>query len=233
VPALESLAQVLPVGPSHRFSARDPASPGVACSTLVPRRALLASARVVRYAPSESVPRGTQAVSLKLAAPHFRVSTPWLSVSLAPSESVPRGTRAVSATRAVSWGPAASGPPFFQAEPSDQRPSQQAPGSPAERVSACPGRPPDPQRRRPSPRAQPSAPHRATASARVPLPTQANASATGGCGTGPHVGLGAERRIGGGHRLHSPTAWLLPGHAPGDDGVALLPNSKKRGGLRA
>jgi hypothetical protein len=108
------------------------------------------------------------------------------AVSLAPSESVPRGTRAVSAPRAVRWGPAASGPPDFQAEPSDQRPSQRAPGSPAQRVSVCPGRPPDPQRCRPSPRAQPSALHRATASARVPIPTQARAFATGGCGTGQH-----------------------------------------------
>jgi hypothetical protein len=132
VPARESLARVLPVGPYRRFSAREPASPGVACSSLVPRRALLASARVVRYAPSESVPRGTQVVSLKLAAHHFRVSHGYnrVVVSLAPSKSVPRGTRAVSAPRAVSW---------------------------------------------------------------VPVPTQARASATGGCCTGQHVGLGAER----------------------------------------
>jgi hypothetical protein len=42
VPARESLALVRPVGPGLSFSSRDPASPGVACSTLVPRRALLA-----------------------------------------------------------------------------------------------------------------------------------------------------------------------------------------------
>ena len=45
VPARESPARVLPVGPGRRFSARDPASPGVACSTLVPRRARLANAQ--------------------------------------------------------------------------------------------------------------------------------------------------------------------------------------------
>ncbi len=95
------------------------------------------------------------------------------AVSLAPSESVPRGTLAVSAPRAVRWGPAASGPPDFQAEPSE---SQRARGDH-----------PTPLRRGPSPRAHPSALHRATASARVPIPTQARASATGGCGTGQHV----------------------------------------------
>jgi hypothetical protein len=70
-----------------------------------------------------------------------------------------------------------------------ERPASQpaGPGSPAERVSACLGRPPDPQRCGPSPRARPSALHLSTASARVPIPTQARASATGGCGTGQHV----------------------------------------------
>jgi hypothetical protein len=70
------------------------------------------------------------------------------------------------------------------------RPASQpaSPGSPAERVSARPGRPPDPQRRRPSPHAQPGILHRATTSTRVPIPNQARASATGGCGTGQHVG---------------------------------------------
>jgi hypothetical protein len=63
VPARESLARARPMGPGRSFSARDPASPGVACSSLVPRRALIASARAVRCAPSESVPRGTQALS--------------------------------------------------------------------------------------------------------------------------------------------------------------------------
>jgi hypothetical protein len=81
-----------------RGSAPERARPGVACSGaargprpqfLCPRPGIawgrlfhvstparaVSSARAVRYAPSESVPRGTQAVSLKLAARHFRVST--------------------------------------------------------------------------------------------------------------------------------------------------------------
>jgi hypothetical protein len=41
------------------------------------------------------------------------------------------------------------------------------------------------------------------------------------------VGLGAERRSGGDQRLHSPTAWLPPGHEPGAGGVAQLPISKR------
>jgi hypothetical protein len=45
-------------------------------------------------------------------------------------------------------------------------------------------------------------------------------------------GLGAERRSGGDQRLHSPTAWLPPGHEPGAVGVAQLPSSR-RGALRA
>jgi hypothetical protein len=108
VPARESLARVLPVGPGRRFSARDPASPGIACSTLVPQRALLASARQSgpgTCAPSETVPRGTQAVSLKSVPHGYNCAT----VSLAPSESVPRGSRAVSAPRAVRCVPVASG----------------------------------------------------------------------------------------------------------------------------
>jgi hypothetical protein len=74
---------------------------------------------------------------------------------------------------------------------------------------------PTSQRCEPSPSARPGALHRATASARAPIPTQARASATGGCGTGQHFGLGAERHSGGDQRLHSPTAWLPPGHEPG------------------
>jgi len=46
---------------------------------------------------------------------------------------------------------------------------------------------PTSQHRGPSSRARPGALHRATASARVPTPTQARASATGGCGTGQHI----------------------------------------------
>jgi hypothetical protein len=70
VPAPGSPARVRPTGPSRRFSARDPASPGVACSTLVPRRARLARTRRsgARH-PAESVPRGTQAVSPR-SVPH-------------------------------------------------------------------------------------------------------------------------------------------------------------------
>ncbi len=62
-----------------------------------------------------------------------------------------------------------------------ERPASQpaGPGTPTQRFSACPGRPPDPQRRWPSPHAQPSILHRATTSARVPIPTQARASDTG------------------------------------------------------
>ncbi len=132
--------------------------------------------------------------------------------------SVPRARLDASWWRGTACLPSLAERPAFQPA---------GPRSPAERISACPGRPPGPQRRWPSPRAQPSILHRATASARVPIPTQARASATVGCGTGQHVGLGAERRSGGDQRLHSPTAWLPPGHEPGAGGVAQLPSSKK------
>jgi hypothetical protein len=102
--------------------------------------------------------------------------------------SVPRARLDASWWRGTACLPSQAERPAFQPA---------SPGSPAERISACPGRPPGPQRRGPSPRAQPSILHRATASARVPIPTQARASATGGCGTGQHVGLGADRRSGG------------------------------------
>jgi len=91
MPAREPPARVRPVGPARGFSARDPASPGVAWSTLVPRHARLEA-------------HGGQARAIRVSAPRHtgrqpQVSTP--SVRLAPSESVPRGTRAVSAPRAV------------------------------------------------------------------------------------------------------------------------------------
>jgi hypothetical protein len=91
VPARESPSLVLPVGPGRRFSARDPASPGVACSTLVPP-ARAVSKRAGGQVRALRVPRGTQAISLK-SVPH---GCNRAAVSLAPSESVARGTRAVS-----------------------------------------------------------------------------------------------------------------------------------------
>ena len=69
---------MVPEGPGRGFLVRDLASPGVACSTLVPRRALLASAQAIKIAPSELVPQGAKAVSLKLVARHSRVSSRWL-----------------------------------------------------------------------------------------------------------------------------------------------------------
>ncbi len=57
------------------------------------------------------------------------------AVSLAPSESVPRGTRAVSAPRAVRWALLRRAHPTF-------KPSR-ATSDPAQRASACQGRPPD------------------------------------------------------------------------------------------
>ena len=104
MPAREPPARVRPVGPARGFSARDPASPGVACSTLVPQHARLEAhggqARAIRVSA-----RGTQAVSPK-SVPH---SCNRAAVSLAPSESVPRGTRAVSTPRAVGRALAALG----------------------------------------------------------------------------------------------------------------------------
>ena len=43
------------------------------------------------------------------------------------------------------------------------------------------------------------------------------------------VGLGAERRSGGGQRLHSPTAWLPPGHEPGADGGVATTAQQQKG----
>jgi hypothetical protein len=142
------------------------------------------------------------------------------AVRLAPSESVPRGTRAVSPPRAVG-GPCNVRPTRLSRRA--ERPATQ----PSESQRARSDRPTS-QHRGPSSRARPSALHRATASARVPTPTQARASATGGCGTGQHVGLGAERRSGGDQRFHSLTAWLPPGHEPGADcGVATTAQQQK------
>jgi hypothetical protein len=95
VPAWESLALVLPVGPGRSFSARDPASPGVACSTLVPRRALLAargrsgtrhpsqypeahrpSASSWPRAASESVPHGFNHAAVSLSPDAHGPSVP-------------------------------------------------------------------------------------------------------------------------------------------------------------
>ena len=118
----------------------------------------------------------------------------------------------------------------YRAKPSDQRPSQRAPGPQPSESQRAGSDHPTSQHRGPSSRARPSALHRATVRP-GPIPTQARASATGGCGTGQHVGLGAERRSGGDQRLHSPTAWLPPGHEPGAGGVAQLPSSKKGGPL--
>ena len=108
MPARESLARVRPVGPGRRFSARDPASPGVACSTLVPRRARLAGAR-----------RSVRAI---------RVSTPRHTGRQCPARGWMR--------------PGGVGPPAYRAKPSDQRPSQRAPGpQPSESQRARGGRP--------------------------------------------------------------------------------------------
>ncbi len=43
------------------------------------------------------------------------------------------------------------------------------------------------------------------------------------------VGLGAERRSGGDQRLHSPTAWLPPGHEPGADGGVATTAQQQQG----
>jgi hypothetical protein len=223
VPARESPTRVRPVGPGRRFSARDPASPGVACSTSVPRRARLANARQsgARHpsqCPEAHRPSAPSQYPIAVTARRLDSRHP-SQYPEAHGPSVPR------ARLDASWWRCAACLPSRAERPASQPAS---PGSPAERVSACPGRPPDPQRRGPSPHAQPSILHRATESARVPIPTQARASATGGCGTGQQVGLGAERRSGGDQRLHSPTAWLPPGHEPGaGGGVATTAQQQK------
>jgi hypothetical protein len=187
VPARESPARVLPVGPCRRFSARDPASPGVACSTLVPRpwarRARLASARLsgARHpsqCPAAHRPSAPSQYPMAITARRLDSRHP-SQYPEAHRLPVPRARLDASRWRWAACLPSRA-----------ERPASQpaGPGSPAERDSACPGRPPDPQRRGPSPHSQPSALHRATASARVPIPTQARASATGGCCTGQHAG---------------------------------------------
>ena len=97
MPAPESLARLLTASPGRRFSARDPASPGVACSTLVPRHARLEAhggqARAIRV----STPRRTG----RRPPSQCHICCNRAAVRLAPSESVPRGSRAVSAPRAV------------------------------------------------------------------------------------------------------------------------------------
>jgi hypothetical protein len=182
MPARESPARVPPVGPGRRFSARDPASPGVACSTLVPLRARLARARrsgachpsqfpaAHRQSASSQYPMATTARRLDSRHPS--------QYPEAPGPLVPRARLDESRWRWAACLPSRA-----------ERPASQpaGPGSPAERDSACPGRPPDPQRRGPSLHAQPSTLNLATASARVPIPTQARASAIGGCGTGQHM----------------------------------------------
>jgi hypothetical protein len=99
------------------------------------------------------------------------------AVSLAPSESGPRGTRAVS-PRARLGGPCSVRPTRLSRRA--ERPATQ----PSESQRARSDHPTS-QRRGPSPRARQGALHRATASARVPIPTQARASATGGYEHGP------------------------------------------------
>jgi hypothetical protein len=105
---------------------------------------------------------------------------------------------AVTARRLVSRHPSqypeAHGPSVPHARlggPCNVRPARLSPR--AERPAAPPSETqragsdhPTAQHRGPSSRARPRALHRATASARVPTPTQARASATGGCGTGQH-----------------------------------------------
>ena len=160
------------------------------------------------------MPRGTQAVSPK-SVPH---SCSRAAVRLAPSESVPRGTRAVSAPRAVGCALVALGRLPTEPSRATSVPAS-GPRVPSRASLSVPGaatRPPA--TRHPPPR------HNVRP---VPIPTQARASAHGASSTGQHVGLGAERRSGGDQRLHSPTAWLPPGHEPGAGGVAQLPSSKK------
>jgi hypothetical protein len=117
---------------------------------------------------------GGQVRALRVSTPRHTGRQP--QVSRAPLQS--QYPMAITARRLVSRHPSqypeAHGPSVPRArlagaqllrahhltELSDQRPSQRAPGSPAERDSACPGRPPDRQRRGPSSRAWPSAPQR-------------------------------------------------------------------------
>jgi len=132
-----------PVGPDQRAAPSDPgpgalvlfqrARPGVACSgaTRGPTRGLqvLGPRPGIAWGRLSHVSTPTRAVSKRTAG------------RCAPSESVPRGTRAVSAPRAVGCVLVALGRP--PAEPS-RATSVPASGSRAKRVSACPGRPPDP-----------------------------------------------------------------------------------------
>ena len=80
-------------------------------------------------------------------------------------------------------------PLAYRAKPSDQRPSRRAPGPQPGESQRARGCRPIPSDAGLHPHAQRSSLHRATESARVPIPTQARASATGGCGTGQHIAV--------------------------------------------
>jgi hypothetical protein len=137
------------VGLGRRFSARDPASPGVACSTLVPRRARLANtqrsgARHPSQCPEAHRPSAPSQYPIAVTARRLDSRHP----SQCPEAHWPSVPRA---RLDASWWRWAACLPSRAERPASQ---PAGPGSPAKRVSACPGRPPDPQRRGPSPRAR-------------------------------------------------------------------------------
>ncbi len=136
MPARESPARVRPVGPARRFSARYPASPGVACSTLVPRRARLASARRSgarnpSQCPAAHRPSASSQYPMAVTARRLDSRHP-SQYPEAHGPSVPRARLDASWWRRATCLPSRAELPA--SEPA-------GPGSSAERDSACPGRP--------------------------------------------------------------------------------------------
>jgi hypothetical protein len=124
LPAYPPRGRLLGSGPLPRPQVLGP-RPGIAWGRLfhvsTPTRAVSGARRSGARHPSQSP---TQAISPK-SVPH---GCNRAAVRLAPSESVPRGTRAVSAPARGWMRPGGVGPPAYRAKPSDQRPSQRAPG---------------------------------------------------------------------------------------------------------
>lgn len=167
-------------------------------------------------------PRGAQAVR-RTSVPQQHSQYPSRArVRVAPSESVPHGTQAVSTPcpgPALGWPhPTVASP----ASPGHQRP---LPPSPSCEPCEFPRSQRHPRRETAAPptarpyhqpaTARPSALHRATQSAMSRSRPRPAPPPLGASGTGPQVGLGAERRGGGDRIIYCPIAWLPPGCDPG------------------
>jgi hypothetical protein len=179
-PARAQRAQMLPEGPCLGFSVRDPASPGVACFTSVPQRALLARCGRSKSRHPSQYPEAhgqSSASSATSGSIPLTLTARGLD-SCHPSQFLKAHRPSVPRTLLV--GTTTSDPPdVVLAERSDQRPSQRAQGHKRSVTKHALGRHPSVQRRGPPAQVRPSDLHRAQGTARVLIPTQASASAAG------------------------------------------------------